>query len=73
MQYVTPKILLVVIVHVSQESKLACCNKLHTPFVDNDAYVDSSDVCLAKYLCTHGCLIYVFAEETLVSLVILTT
>ena len=33
------------------------------PFVDNDAYVDSSDVCLAGYICTHVCLFYVFAER----------
>ena len=24
-----------------------------SPFVDTDAYVDSSDVCLAEYICTH--------------------
>ena len=64
------KEILVDVVQVSQESKLACCNKLHNPLVDNDAYVDSSDVSLAEYLCTHGCLIYVFAEETSVSLVV---
>ena len=39
------------------------------PFVDNDAYVVSSDVSLAGYLCTHVCLFYVFAE-TSVSLVV---
>ena len=33
------------------------------PFVDNDAYVDSSDVSLAGYICTHVCLFYVFAER----------
>ena len=37
--------------------------KSHHPFVDNDAYVDSSDVSLAGYICTHVCLIYVFAER----------
>ena len=37
--------------------------KLHHPFVDTDAYVDSSDVSLAEYLCTHVFLIYVFAER----------
>ena len=31
----------------------------HHPFVDADAYVASSDVSLAEYLCTHVCLIYV--------------
>ena len=34
-----------------------------TPFVDTDAYVVSSDVSLAGYICTHVCLIYVFAER----------
>ena len=33
------------------------------PFVDNDAYVVSSDVSLAGYICTHVCLFYVFAER----------
>ena len=33
------------------------------PFVDNDAYVDRSDVSLAGYICTHVCLFYVFAER----------
>ena len=33
------------------------------PFVDNDAYVDSSDVSLAGYICTNVCLIYVFVER----------
>ena len=41
-----------------------------TPFIDTDAYVDSSDVSLVEYLCTRRCLIYVFAEETSVSLVV---
>ena len=44
--------------------------KLHPPLVDTDAYVASSDVSLAGYICTHICLIYVFAEETSVSLVV---
>ena len=35
----------------------------HQPLVDNDAYVVSSDVSLAGYICTHVCLIYVFAER----------
>ena len=34
-----------------------------TPFVDTDAYVDSSDVSLAGYICTHICLIYVLQRE----------
>ena len=33
------------------------------PFVDNEAYVDRSDVSLAGYICTHVCLFYVFAER----------
>ena len=37
--------------------------KSTTPFVDTDAYVDSSNVSLAGYICTHVCLIYVFAER----------
>ena len=31
--------------------------------VDTDAYVVSFDVSLAEYICTHVCLIYVFAER----------
>ena len=34
-----------------------------TPFVDTDAYVASSDVSLAEYLCTHVCLIYVLERD----------
>ena len=41
-----------------------------TPFVDTDAYVVSSDVSLAGYICTHVCLFYVFCRETSVSLVV---
>ena len=33
------------------------------PFVDNDAYVVSSDVSIAGYICTHVCLFYVFPER----------
>ena len=33
------------------------------PFVDNDAYVVSSDVSLVEYLCTHVCLIYVLQRD----------
>ena len=33
------------------------------PFVDNDAYVDSSDVSLAGYICTHVCLFYVLQRD----------
>jgi hypothetical protein len=57
-RFLTSKKMLIVIVQVSQESKPAWCYKLHNPLVDTDAYVDSSDVSLAVYLCTHGCLIY---------------
>ena len=39
------------------------------PLVDNDAYVVSSDVSLAGYICTHVCLFYVY-RETSVSLVV---
>ena len=37
--------------------------KLHYPLVDIVAYVVSSDVSLAEYLCSLVCLIYVFAER----------
>ena len=37
--------------------------KLHHPHVDTDAYVDSSDVSLVGYNCTHVWLFYVFAER----------
>ena len=37
--------------------------KLHNPPFDTDAYVDSFDVSRAEYICTHVCLIYVFAER----------
>ena len=37
--------------------------KPHNPFVETDAYVVSSDVSLAEYLCTHGCLIYVYTGD----------
>ena len=33
------------------------------PFVENDAYVVSSDVSLAGYICTHVCSFYIFAER----------
>ena len=58
------KELLAVLVQVSHlvKSWLAVV-KLHPPLVDTDAYVASSDVSLAGYICTHVCLIYVFAER----------
>ena len=34
-----------------------------TPFIETDACVDSPDVSLAGYICTHVCLFYVFAER----------
>ena len=34
-----------------------------TPFIDTDAYVASSNVSLAGYICTHVCPFYVFAER----------
>ena len=34
-----------------------------TPFVATNAYVVSSNVSLAGYICTHVCLFYVFAER----------
>src|SRR3954465_11802086 len=34
-----------------------------TPFVDTDAYVVSSDVSLAGYICTHVCLFYVLQRD----------
>ena len=33
------------------------------PFVDNDAYVVSSDVSFAGYICTHVCLFYVLQKD----------
>ena len=49
---------------LATESKMACCSKNSTnPLVDTDAYVASSDVSLDGYICTHICLIYVFAER----------
>ena len=53
---------------VVQDSWLAEV-KPHHPFVNNDAYVVSSDISLAGYICTHVCLFYVFAE-TSVSLIV---
>ena len=58
------KELLAVLVQVSHlvKSWLAVV-KPHHPFVDNDAYVDSFDVSLVGYVCTHVCLNYVCAER----------
>ena len=60
----TSKELLAVVVQVSHRVKdgLLQLNST-TPFVNNDAYVVSSDVSLVGYICTHVYLIYVFAER----------
>ena len=53
-----------VVVQVSHRVKAGLLQLNPTiPFVDNDAYVVSSDVSLAGYICTHVCLFYVFAER----------
>ena len=59
----TSKELLAVVVQDSHRVKAGLLQLNPTiPFVDNDAYVDSSDLSLAGYICTHICLFYVFAE-----------
>ena len=66
----TSKELLAIIVQDSHRIKAGLLQLYSTTsFVDTDAYVDSSDVCLAGYICTHVCLFYIFAE-TSVSLVV---
>ena len=58
------KELLVVIVQDSHRVKASLLQlNPTTPFVDNDAYVVSSDVSLAEYICTHVCLIYVLQRD----------
>ena len=53
----TSKELLAVVVQDSHRVKAGLLQSNPTiPFVDNDAYVDSSDVSLAGYICTHVCL-----------------
>ena len=48
------KKLLAVVVQDSHRVKAGLLQLNPTiPFVDNDAYVDSSDVSLAGYICTH--------------------
>ena len=48
------KELLAVVVQVSHRVKAGLLQSNSTiPFVDNDAYVVSSDVSLAGYICTH--------------------
>ena len=59
----TSKELLVVVVQGSHSQTWLAVVKPHNPLVDTDAYVASSDVSLAGYICTHVCLIYVFAER----------
>ena len=59
----TSKELLAVVVQDSHRVKAGLLQlNPSIPFVDTDAYVVSSDVSLAGYICTHVCLIYVFAE-----------
>ena len=60
----TSKELLAVVVQDSHRVKAGSLQlNSTTPFVDNDAYVDRSDVSLAGYISTHVCLTYVFAER----------
>ena len=59
----TSKELLAIVVQGSHSQSWLAAVKLHPPFVDTDAYVASSNVSLAGYICTHVCLIYVFAER----------
>ena len=59
-----PKELIAVVVQVSHRVKAGLLQlNSTTPFVDTDAYIDSLDVSLAGYICTHVCLFYVFAER----------
>ena len=60
----TSKELLAVVVQDSHRVKAGLLQSNPTiPFVDNDAYVDSSDVSLAGYICTHVCLFYVLQRD----------
>ena len=59
----TSKELLADVVQDSHNQRWLARVKFHHPFVDTDAYVASSDVSLAGYICTHVCLFYVFAER----------
>ena len=53
-----------VVVQVSHRVKAGLLQLNPTiPFVDNDAYVVSSDVSLAGYICTHVCLFYVLQRD----------
>ena len=60
----TSKELLAVVVQDSHRVKAGLLQlNSTTPFVDTDAYVASSDVSLAEYLCTHVAIIYIFTED----------
>ena len=60
----TSKELLAVVVQVSHRVKAGLLQLNSTTlFVDADAYVDSSDVSLAEYFCTHVCLLYVLQRD----------
>ena len=60
----TSKELLAVVVQVSHRVKAGLLQlNSTTPFDDTDAYVVSSDVSLAGYICTHVCLIYVLRRD----------
>ena len=60
----TSKELLAVVVQDSHRVKAGLLQLNPTiPFVDNDAYVVSSDVSLAGYICTHVCLFYVLQRD----------
>ena len=61
----TSKELLAVVVQVSHRVKAGLLqSNSTTPFTDTDAYVASSDVSLAGYICTHVCLIYVLQRDS---------
>ena len=60
----TSKELLAVVVQDSHRVKAGLLQLKPTiPFVDTDANVDSSDVSLAGYICTHVCLFYVLQRD----------
>ena len=58
-----PQKLLAVIVQDSHSQSWLAVVKPHNPLVDTDAYVASSDVSLAGYICTHVCLFYVLQRD----------
>ena len=62
---VSPQEFLVVVEQDSHRVKAGLLQLNPTiPFVDNDAYVVSSDVSLAEYLCTHVAL-FMFLQRRL--------